>query len=232
MIPLPHTRTPVPFGRLENRQAPARLIRMLLMAVAALLGGAAGAAQAQTSFSAEDGAFTVDLPSDWVRIPALELYLVEHPGPAVPVSPGDLAAFKKTHYGFQKPAEKWFTLPYCVITLESGKKRGPQELFMDHLLAEKDSQDAASPSDPNYKFLEKEQLPMRRMHYYKDVTYSAAQGKPVAMGVYTFLTSQGFLRAAWFVGEDQRRDYEDTLHQAMLGIRLAPGLEYKPEGKP
>lgn len=191
-----------------------------------------GTARAQTAFSAEDGAFSVNLPSDWVRIPALELYLVEHPGRTAPVPPEELVAFKKTHYGFQKPAEKWFTLPYCIITLESGKKRGPQELFMDHLLAERDSQAAAPPSDPNYRFLEKEQLPMRRMHYYKDVTYSAAQGKPVVMGTYTFLTNQGFLRAAWFIGEDQRREYEDALHQGMLGLRLAPSLEYTSEKKP
>lgn len=189
-------------------------------------------AHAQSSVSGEGGAFTVNLPSDWVRIPALELYLVEHPGPSGPVSPEVLAAFKKTHYGFQKPAEKWFTLPYCVITLETGKKRNPQELFMDHLLAERDSQAAAPSGDPGYRFLEKEQQPMSRMHYYKDVTYSAAQGRPVVMGAYTFLTNQGFLRAAWFVGEDQRREYEDVLHQAMLGLRISPALEYTPEKKP
>lgn len=188
-------------------------------------------AAAQIAFTGEDGAFTVDLPADWVRIPALELYLVEHPGPAGPLAPEELAAFKKTHYGFQKPADKWFTLPYCVITLESGKKRGPQELFMDHILAEQDSKAAGPGSDPAYKFLEKDQLPLQRMHYYKDVRYSPAQGKPVVMGVYTWLTRQGFLRAAWFIGEDQRREYEDVLHQAMLGLRISPGLEYKPEGK-
>ncbi len=211
---------------------PAHWTVMALLALSLLVLALCGSASAQSSFSGDDGAFTVNLPSDWVRIPALELYLIEHPGPNGPVPPEALATFKKTHYGFQKPAEKWFTLPYCIITLETGKKRGPQELFMDHLLAEKDSQSAASPSDPGYRFLDKEQLPMRRMHYYKEVSYSAAQGKPVVMGNYTFLTNQGFLRVAWFIGEDQRREYEDVLHQAMLGLRLAPSLEYTPEKKP
>jgi len=51
------------------------------------------------------------------------------------------------------------------------------------------------------------------------------------MGVYTYLTSRGFLRVAWFVGENELRAYEPTLHQSAMSVKLSPELEYVPEGK-
>lgn len=176
------------------------------------------------AFTAPDGAFTVDLPGDWVPIPTLELYLAEHPGNTGPVSPSLLADFKKQRFGFQQQAEKWFTPPYVIIALESGVSRGPQEMFMDHVLARRD---AEASGRQGYRFLEKGQRPLQRMQYHKDMAYSPAHGKNMIMGSYTYLTSQGYLRLAWFIGEDQRAEFEETLHQAALGLKLAPGMEYK-----
>ena len=184
-------------------------------------------ASAQGAFTAADGAFTVALPAEFVAIPPLELYLAGHGGKSGPVAPEALAEFKKTHYGFQKPADKWFTPPYVVITLENGRKRTPQDLFMDHVMAQKDSEAAAKPGDSSYRFVEKEHLPMRRMHFYKDVAHNPVLGKPMTTGVYTFLTSQGFLRLAWFASADQLAEYENTLHQAAMSLTLSPELEYK-----
>ena len=186
-------------------------------------------AVAQTSFSPEDRSFSMSLPPGWVAIPALELYAFEHPGQSGPIKPEEMAEFRKTRMGFQAPAEKWFTLPYLIITQESGKKRGPQDLFMDHIMAEKDAE--AQSSGEGYRFLEKDHMPTKRMHYYKDVGFSSAQGKSVAMGVYTYLTSRGFLRVAWFAGEDQLKDWEQVLHQAGMSVKLSPELEYKPEAE-
>jgi hypothetical protein len=187
-------------------------------------------ARAQTGFTAEDGAFSLDLPPEFVRIPTLELYLQEHPGGSGPVSPEVLSEFTKTHYGFQAPAEKWFTPPYLILILEQGKKRTAQDLFMDHVLAEKDSEAAATPGDKTYRFLGKDYLPFKHMHYYKDVSRGKS-GPALVMGCYTFLTNRGFLRAAWFMGEDQRQQYEDDLHQAVMNLKLSPELEYKGEKK-
>lgn len=198
-------------------------------AMLALLTGLAAPAKAQQSASAPDRSFSLTIPSGWVAIPPLELYLFEHPGHTGPVTPEELAEFRKTRLGFQRPADAWFTLPYMIIRLETGKKRGPQELFMDHILAEKDSE--AGASSEGYRFREKDHLPTKRLHYYKDVSYSAAQGRKVAMGVYTYLTSRGFLRVAWFVGENELRAYEPTLHQSAMSVKLSPELEYVPEGK-
>lgn len=183
----------------------------------------------QSGFSPEDKSFSISVPSGWVAIPALELYLFENPGRTGPVPPEEIALFRKTRMGFQKPAEQWFTTPYMIITLETGKKRGPQELFMDHVLAEKDSE--AHATGNGHRFLEKDHMPTKRMHYYKDVSYSPAQGKKIAMGAYTYLTSRGFLRVAWFVDEDQLRAYESVLHQSAMSVKLSQELEYKPEGK-
>jgi hypothetical protein len=191
--------------------------------------GRAGQARAQTTITTDQGTITIPLPSDWVAIPTLELYLFEHRGHVGPVPPEELASFRQTRMGFQKPAEKWFTPPYLIVSLEQGRKRSPQELFMDHVLAEKDSEDA-TPTQ-GYQFLEKEQLPTKRMHYYKDTSYNPVLGKNVIEGVYTYLTSQGFLRVAWFITDDQKSDYGDTLHQACMDVKLSPELEYKPEGK-
>ena len=199
---------------------------VLALALSPLL---AVSAKAQTSFSLDGASFTMSLPPGFVAIPTLELYAFEHPGQSGPIKPEELALFRKTRLGFQVPAEKWFTLPYLIITLESGKKRGPQDLFMDHVMAEKDAE-AQSPGE-GYRFMGKEHTPTKRMHYYKDVGFSAAQGKKVAMGVYTYLTSRGFLRVAWFVGEDQLKDWEPVLHQAGMSVKLSPGLEYKPESE-
>ncbi|WP_027192437.1 hypothetical protein [Fundidesulfovibrio putealis] len=198
-------------------------------ALLALVIVLAAPAQAQQSASAPDRSFSLTIPSGWVAIPTLELYLFEHPGRTTPVTPEELAEFRNTRMGFQRPADAWFTLPYMIVRLETGKKRGPQELFMDHVLAEKDSE-AGAPGE-GYRFREKDHLPTKRMHYYKDVSYSAAQGRKVAMGVYTYLTSRGFLRVAWFVGENELRAYEPTLHQSAMSVKLSPELEYVPEGK-
>lgn len=190
------------------------------------------AAQAQQGAGPPDRSFSLTIPSGWVAIPPLELYLFEHPGRTTPVTPEELAEFRNTHMGFQRPADAWFTLPYMIVRLESGKKRGPQELFMDHVLAEKDSEAGASGTGgEGYRFLEKDHLPTKRLHYYKDISFSAAQGRKVAMGVYTYLTSRGFLRVAWFVGENELRAYEPTLHQSAMSVKLSPELEYVPEGK-
>lgn len=197
--------------------------------VLALVLGAALPSSGQTGFSPEDKSFSISIPPGWVTIPALELYLFENPGRTGPIPPEEMAQFRRTRMGFQKPAEKWFTTPYMIITLETGKKRGPQELFMDHVLAEKDSE--AHATGDGHRFLEKDHMPTKRMHYYKDVSYSPAQGKNIAMGAYTYLTSRGFLRVAWFVDEEQLRAFESTLHQAAMSVRLSTELEYKPEGK-
>jgi hypothetical protein len=198
-------------------------------AMLALLAGLAASAQAQQSASAPDKSFSLTIPSGWVTIPPLEMYLFEHPGHTGPVTPEELAEFRKTRMGFQRPADAWFTLPYMIVRLETGKKRGPQELFMDHVLAEKDSE--AGSGGEGYRFLEKDHLPTKRLHYYKDISFSAAQGRKVVMGVYTYLTSRGFLRVAWFVGENELRSYEPALHQSAMSVRLSPELEYVPEGK-
>lgn len=197
--------------------------------VLALVLGAALPSAGQTGFSPEDKSFSISIPPGWVTIPALELYLFENPGRTGPIPSEEMAQFRRTRMGFQKPAEKWFTPPYMIITLETGKKRGPQELFMDHVLAEKDSETHAT--GDSHRFLEKDHMPTKRMHYYKDVSYSPAQGKNIAMGAYTYLTSRGFLRVAWFVDEEQLRAFESTLHQAAMSVRLSTELEYKPEGK-
>lgn len=202
---------------------------LALASILAVTLAPAGPAQAQSGFSPDDKAFTISLPPGFVAIPALELYLFEHPGKTGPISPAELAQFRLTRMGFQYPAEKWFTPPYMIITRETGKKRTPQELFMDHVLAEKDSE-AAAPAE-GYRFREKEHLPTRRMHYYKDVGYSATLGRNMAMGVYTYLTSQGFLRVAWFVAEDELKNWEPILHQSAMSVKLSPDMEYKPEGK-
>jgi len=202
---------------------------VIFVLVVALALATAAPALAQTTITTDAGSFSIPLPSDWVAIPTLELYLFEHHGHVGPVPPEELTRFRQTRRGFQKPADKWFTPPYLIVTLEDGRKRGPQELFMDHVLAEKDSE--ASSSTQGYQFLEKDQLPAKRMHYYKDTSYSPVLGKNVVMGVYTYLTSRGFLRVAWFIRDDQRADYEDALHQAGMNVTLSPELEYRPEGK-
>lgn len=184
-------------------------------------------APALADFTAPDGSFSISLPGDFVSIPALELYTAGRGGKAGPVTPEAMAQFKKTHFGFQKPADKWFTPPYVIITIETGRKRTPQDLFMDHVLSQKDSESAASPSDKSYRFLEKEHLPLKRMHYYKDVAHNQAMGKPVAMGVYTYLTTRGFLRVAWFCPADQLAEWEPVLHEAAMSLTLSPELEYK-----
>jgi len=201
----------------------------VLLIVLALALGVCGEALAQPRYSPPDGAFSITLPPDFVPIPALELYLFEHHGHSGPVTPQALAEFKNTRMGFQKPSEKWFTLPYVIITVEKGRKRGPQDLFMESVMAERDSE--AGASQDGYHFLAKEHLPMKRVTYYKDISYSAAQGKKVAMGVYTYLTSQGFLRVAWFAGEDQLPEFERALHNAAMSVQLSPEMVYKPEGK-
>lgn len=198
-------------------------------ALLALVTVLADPAQAQQGAGPPDRSFSLTIPSGWVAIPPLELYLFEHPGHTTPVTPEELAEFRNTHMGFQRPADAWFTLPYMIVRLETGKKRGPQELFMDHVLAEKDSE--AGSGGEGYRFREKDHLPTKRLHYYKDISFSAAQGRKVAMGVYTYLTSRGFLRVAWFVGENELRSYEPTLHQSAMSVRLSPELEYVPEGK-
>ena len=210
------------------RCIPTLLPLLLLLAVLGL--ARPDSATAQSSFSPPDKAFTMSLPSGFVAIPALELYLFEHPGQSGPVTPEAMAEFKATRMGFQRPADNWFTPPYMIITREVGKKRGPQELFMDHVMAQKDSE--AHSSGEGYRFLEKEHQPTKRMHYYKDTGYSPGLGKNMAMGVYTYLTSQGFLRVAWFVPEDQLKSWEQVLHQSAMSVKLAPEMEYKPEGKP
>lgn len=202
---------------------------LAILALAALGLARPDNARAQSSFSPPDKAFTIDLPPGFVAIPTLELYLFEHPGQSGPVTPEAMAEFKATRMGFQKPADNWFTPPYMIITREAGKKRGPQELFMDHVLAQKDSE--AHASGEGYRFLEKDHNPMKRMHYYKDTGYSPALGRNMAMGVYTYLTSQGFLRVAWFVPEEQLKAWEQVLHQSAMSVRLSPEMEYKPEGK-
>ena len=201
----------------------------LFVLVSSLAPTLTGQAQAQTGFSLDGASFTISLPPGFVAIPTLELYAFEHPGQSGPIKPEELAQFRKTRLGFQVPAERWFTLPYLVITLESGKKRGPQDLFMDHVMAEKDA--AAHSSGEGYRFMGKEHTPTKRMHYYKDMAFSSAQGRKVAMGVYTYLTNRGFLRVAWFVGEDQLKDWEQILHQTGMSVKLSPELEYKPESE-
>jgi hypothetical protein len=202
---------------------------LALVAILAIQAAWVAPAQAQQSASAPDKSFSLTIPSGWVAIPPLELYLFEHPGRTAPVTPEELAEFRKTRLGFQRPADAWFTLPYMIVRLETDKKRGPQELFMDHILAEKDSE--AGSGGEGYRFREKDHLPTKRLHYYKDVSFSAAQGRKVAMGVYTYLTSRGFLRVAWFVGENELRAYEPSLHQSAMSVKLSPELEYVPEGK-
>jgi len=199
----------------------------LIVLIALLAFGQA--ASAQTRHSAPDGSFSIGLPSDWVPIPTLELYLFEHPGKSGPVPPEALAEFRNTRLGFQKPADKWFTLPYMIITVEKGRKRSPKDLFMESVMAEKDSETGAG--GEGYRFLEKEHQPTKRVTYYKDVSYSAAQGRNVAMGVYTYLTSQGFLRVAWFAAENELRATENMLHQSAMSVTLSPQLEYRPEAK-
>lgn len=200
-----------------------------LFAILVIWAVLAASALAQQSVSPPDKSFSISIPSGWVAIPPLELYLVENPGRTGPVPHEVLAEFRKTRLGFQRPADGWFTLPYMIVRLETDKKRGPQELFMDHVLAQRDSESAA-PSE-GYRFLEKDHLPTKRLHYYKDVSYSAAQSRTVAMGSYTYLTSRGFLRVAWFVGESELRAYEPMLHQSAMSVKLSPELEYVPEGK-
>lgn len=208
------------------------MIHHRLTLLAALLAALAftqpDLAAAQGRFAAEDGVFTIALPSDFVRIPPLELFLFEHPGKQAPVPLEELAAFRKTRYGFQKKAETWFVPPMLIITLEQGKRRNPQELFMDHVLAERDSEAAAQGTE-GHKFLEKEHLPLKRMHYYKETAYNAALGRKVVSGIYTYLTGQGFLRVAWFITEDQRAPYEAALHQAAMSVTISPEAAYKKE---
>ncbi|MFZ5425512.1 MAG: hypothetical protein ACOZEN_00950 [Thermodesulfobacteriota bacterium] len=199
----------------------------LIVLIALLASGQA--ARAQTRHSAPDGTFSISLPSDWVPIPTLELYFFENPGRKGPVPPEVLAEFRDTRMGFQMPAEKWFTLPYMIVTVEKGRKRTAKDLFMESVMAEKDSETSA-PKE-GYRFLEKEHLPTKRVTYYKDVSYSAAQGRNVAMGVYTYLTSQGFLRVAWFAAEDDPRATGNMLHQAAMSVTLSPQMEYRPEGR-
>jgi len=208
---------------------PGRTIIFVLVLTLALALGSTSPAKAQTTVTTDQGSFSIPLPSDWVAIPTLELYLFEHQGHVGPVPPEELASFRQTRMGFQKPAEKWFTPPYMIVSLENGKKRSPQELFMDYVLAEKDS--AGGAPAQGFKFLEKEQLPTQRMHYYKDSVFNPVLGKKVIEGVYTYLTSSGFLRAAWFLTEDQKADYESILHTAGMDITLSPELQYKPEVK-
>lgn len=199
----------------------------LLLALACLASALPCAAQ--TRLTTPAGSFTLSLPSGFVAIPTLELYLFERRGLGGPVAPEVLAEFRKTRMGFQQPAEKWFSLPYLIITVETGKRRGPQDLFMEGVMAERDSE-MNSPGEGR-RFLEKDHLPLKRVTFYKDVAFSAAQGKNVAMGAYTYLTSQGFIRLAWFAGEDQLREWEPALHQAAMSVALSPELEYHPEKK-
>ena len=194
----------------------------------ALVAATCAQAPAQSRQGPPDNAFSIDIPSEWVPIPALELYLFEHPGQSGPVTPEEMARLRNTRLGFQAPSEKWFTLPYIIVTLESGRKRTPQDLFMESVMAEKDSE--AQARGNGHRFREKDHQPLRRMTYYKDVGYSAAQGRNVAMGVYTYLTSQGFLRVSWYAGEKELRYWEKALHAAAMSVALSPRLEYKPEG--
>ncbi|GFK95233.1 hypothetical protein NNJEOMEG_03091 [Fundidesulfovibrio magnetotacticus] len=200
---------------------------VVLLALACLLRAAPS--PAQTRLATPGGSFTISLPSGFVTIPPLELYLFEHRGLSGPVPPEALAEFRKTRMGFQAPAEKWFTLPYLIVSVETGRKRGPQDLFMESVMAERDSESQSS--GEGHRFLEKDHQPLKRMTYYKDVAYSAAHGRKVAMGSYTWLTSQGFIRVAWFAPEDQLRAWEPQLHQAAMSVVLSPELEYRPEGR-
>jgi hypothetical protein len=209
--------------------SPALRIAAALLVLAVILGSSAPGALAQPS-GPPDKSFSIDVPAGFVPIPALEMYLAENPGRTGPVAPEALAAFRRTRLGFQAPADKWFTTPYLVVTLEEGKKRGPQDLFMDHVMAEKDSEAAASGS-AKHDFLEKDHQPMKRMHYYKDRTFNSAIGGGVVTGVYTYLTSRGFLRVAWFATEEQARSLEQALHRAAMSVKLTPELEYKPEAR-
>ncbi len=197
--------------------------------ILATLGAGPPCAQAQNRQGPPDGSFSIALPGGWTPIPALELYLFEHPGQSGPVAPEELARLRNTRLGFQAPADMWFTLRYIIISLETGRKRGPQDLFMESVMAERDS--GAQASGSGHRFREKEHQPLKRLAYYKDVAYSAAQGRNVAMGVYTYLTSQGFLRVCWYVGETELRYWENALHAAAMSVTLSPGLEYKPEGR-
>ena len=194
------------------------------LALAALLPQ--GPVAAQSRFASEDGAYSLDLPSGFVRIPPPELFLFEHPGKSGPVPMEELATFRRTHAGFQKKAETWFTPPLLLVTRESGKRRTPKDLFMDHVLAERDRENAA-PSGT--RFLEKEHFPTKRVHYYKETGYNRALGRQVVSGVYTYLTSDGFLRLTWYLTEDQRADYEEALHQAAMSLTLSPEATYKTE---
>ena len=198
-----------------------------LCILAVYLALAAGhPALAQNNFTADDGAFSLSLPQEFVQIPALEMYLRQHPGGSSPVAPEALAEFGKTHYGFPAPADKWFTPPSLIITLEQGKKRTAQELFMDHVLAESDSEKAAG-TDSRHRFLTKEYLPLKRMHHYTDVSRDSTLGVDLVTGHYTYLTSRGFLRISWFMPQDQREQYEKELHQAAMNLKLSPDLQYQ-----
>lgn len=192
--------------------------------------GAAAPAVAQTRTGAPDGSFSFTPPPGFVAIPPLELYLFENQGRQTPVTPEELAEFRRTHLGFQQPAEKWFTPPYLIIRMETDRKRTPQDLFMESVMAEKDS--AAGAGSGGHRFLEKEHLPTRRLAYYKDVGFSPAQGKKMGMGIYTYLTARGFLRLAWFVAEEDMRAWEPLLHQSAMSVTLSPEAEYRPEKRP
>ncbi|MFP5239175.1 MAG: hypothetical protein ACLGQW_05020 [Acidobacteriota bacterium] len=196
------------------------------LALLSLLAASQPARAAEPLASADDGSYSLNLPGDFVRIPPLELFLFEHPGKQAPVPYEELAAFRRTHAGFQKKADTWFVTPFMLITRESGKKRTPQELFMDHVLAERDHEHAAPPGSA---FLEKEHFPTRRMHYYKEAGFNRALGRQVVSATYTWLTSDGFLRLTWYITEDHRPLYEEALHQAALSLALSPQAAYKKE---
>ncbi|WP_243439290.1 hypothetical protein [Fundidesulfovibrio soli] len=197
-----------------------------LFALLALLAAPAGhpARAAEPLTAAEDGSYSLNLPADFVRIPPLELFLFKHPSKQAPVPHEELAAFRRTHAGFQKKAETWFATPFMLITRESGKKRTPQELFMDHVLAERDRENA-SPSGA--VFLEKEYFPTRRMHYYKEAGFNRTLGGQVVSATYTWLTADGFLRLTWYITGEQRPLYEEALHQAALSLALSPQAAHK-----
>ncbi len=208
----------------------AAVVRPALLLAAALCAALAPAqALAQTRVSAPDGSWSLTLPSDWVRIPALELYLREHPGASGPLSPEDFARFKTSRDAFQRQAEGWFVLPWLLVSLDD-KRRTTQDLFMDHVLAERDHE---SDADRNgARFLDKEHEPGKRMHHYSTSGYDPVAGRRVRTTVYTFLTARGFLRLTWRVGEEQYPALEDAVRRASQSLTLSPQLQYQQEKRP